>query len=733
MYTILRERLRASASIIVLSGALLSHAGSAVAEEAATPTTLDAITVTADRVPSTVFDSPATVSVTDEKEIDRKNINSPRDLAREEPGVSVGNQPTRGGATNYVIRGIGDNRVRVQIDNVKVPDFPETNIGAGTYTRDFVDFESLKQVEIIRGPSSALYGSDAIGGVVSYVTKDPADYLNFIGKDWYVSGKAGYDSKDNSFFQTATGAWRMGPWEALVVYSRRKGHEITPNTYRIPNPQDYLAQNVLAKLVYNAGAWGQFKLTGEYFHRQFDTNLLTDLVPNSVLGSVADDTTKRPRLSFDWTLPVSWMIADTVTTRAFWTEVDREELTTQWRRSGTGAPPPPAPNRLRLSDFTFRQEIRGGEVQFTAQREFWGWQHLITYGAVADVTSTTRPRERIEINLGNGSIANVISGERFPNKNFPDTDTTQAAFYIQDIAQYGALRLIPAVRFDYYHLQPNPDAAFANSNVRNFTIEEQTETAISPKLGATYDLNENIRLFGQYAHGFRAPPYDNANFGFSNPLFGYEILPNGNLKPETSDGFEAGLRGRFANGSSVQFSAFYNLYRDFLETKVIGLSPAGLQQFQYQNLSQVRIWGLEAKGEWRFAPGWALFGAAAYAHGEDEETGDPIDSVDPFSFIAGLRYTDARGWGAEVRARGAARKNRVSDPTIFQPKGWVTADALVFYDFDKNFSVNLGVYNIFDERYFVAQDVAGLLYNNANLELFRAPGRTVAVNATMRF
>ncbi|WP_163770059.1 TonB-dependent receptor domain-containing protein, partial [Proteus mirabilis] len=71
---------------------------------------------------------------------------------------------------------------------------------------------------------------------------------------------------------------------------------------------------------------------------------------------------------------------------------------------------------------------------------------------------------------------------------------------------YGALRVIPAIRFDYYHLQPNIDAAFLNS--ATFTVEPQTRIAISPKLGVTYDLNDTYRLFAQYAHGFRAPPYD---------------------------------------------------------------------------------------------------------------------------------------------------------------------------------------------------------------------------------
>ena len=125
MITFLREGLRASTSPLALlvlaplTGATLATGAQAQAQgQAPTPeaplfTTLDAITVTAERAPTPVYDTPSTVSVTSQQEIDQRNINSPRDLAREEPGVSVGNQPSRGGATNYVIRGIGENRVRV--------------------------------------------------------------------------------------------------------------------------------------------------------------------------------------------------------------------------------------------------------------------------------------------------------------------------------------------------------------------------------------------------------------------------------------------------------------------------------------------------------------------------------------------------------------------------------------------------------------------------------------------
>ena len=79
-------------------------------------TELDAITVTPTRSPETLFDLPGTASVIDAERLERQNAQSPRDAIRYEPGVSIGNSPSRTGATNYSIRGVNGNRVRLQID-----------------------------------------------------------------------------------------------------------------------------------------------------------------------------------------------------------------------------------------------------------------------------------------------------------------------------------------------------------------------------------------------------------------------------------------------------------------------------------------------------------------------------------------------------------------------------------------------------------------------------------------
>jgi hemoglobin/transferrin/lactoferrin receptor protein len=473
---------------------------------------MDALATSSEKSAATVYDSPGTVTVKSTAEMERQNINNAREFVLDEPGISVGNQPSRTGATNFVIRGIGENRVRLEIDGVKVPDFPGTNLGAGTYTRDFIDYDALKRIEIIRGPASALYGSDALGGVVSFVTKDPIDYLDLVGKDWYLSVKGGYDGVDNSIYSTVTGASRHGRVEEMLLVTRRWGHEVDINSRtREANPQDYITTNALGKVVYNTVGAGQLKLTGEYFAKHVGTELNSEegVFPDQfarVFSSEGEDKTYRRRASAEWNAPLDAWWADALKMKVYVTAVHRQEFTDQLRASYFGGPPPPNPTQRRLTDLDFDQRIVGSEVQASATRRFWGAEHFFTYGGTVDFTDTERLRDRSQITLSNGVITKTVAGETFPNKNFPDTETTQAAFYFQDIAQWGPLRVIPAVRFDYFSLKPHPDQFFANSNTQNFEIHSQQETAISPKLGVTHDVTRNYRLFAQYAHGFRAPP-----------------------------------------------------------------------------------------------------------------------------------------------------------------------------------------------------------------------------------
>ncbi len=705
--------------------------------QAQTPTQLDAVTTAATRTRRPIDAIPGTVSVITTEDIDRENIQNMRDLVRNEPGVSVGNQPGRVGATNFVIRGIGGNRVLVMVDGLRVPDYPGSNQGPGTYTRDFVDLENVKRVEIVRGPASALYGSDALGGVVAYITKDPSDYLVPGGKDVYASFKGAYDSSNYSYAETFTGAVRQGPWELLGLYTRRDGGntQIHSSLYA-PNPQNWGENNFLAKFVLRPSDNDTIRVTGEYVDKSVKTQSLSGVgnFPSlfaKIFDEWSNDRTQRYRASVQWVHDAPVGFIDRIDFMAYYTNVTRQEDSSQLR-AGTGGP---FPTNTRVSTYGFYQDIAGAELQLDSKGELLNMQHALTYGLSFSYTMTSRPRDRTQATLATGTTTKTVAGETYPNKNFPDTQTIQAGLYVQDEITAGRLTATPGVRLDYYNLQPNPDGAFWNSSgAINLLPSTNTYWSVSPKIGLLYRVTEEYSGYFQYARGFRAPPYDNANFAFTNAASFYQILPNANLKPETSDSFEIGVRGKYRNGSSFALSGFYNMFNDFIETVTLAAPPPpGMTVFQYRNLSNVTIWGIEARGEYRFLPEWAVAGYVAYAKGTDNSTGLPIDSVDPWKLQGRVRYGTGTGFGAQLIGTVVGKHTQVSDPTYFQAPSYFNLDATVSYDWNRIFTVNAGAFNLTNAQYWNSQDVIGVAANSQQLERFTQPGRYFGVNLTARW
>ena len=141
------------------------------------------------------------MNVIDATRIERGQIQDVADLIRYEPNLSVrGESQRRFGNAGISIRGIDGNRVLMLIDGVRLAD--EFSFGTSLLNgtgRDTPDLDTRKRVEIVRGSASSLYGSDAIGGVVSYLTRDPSDYMRLTDDNAYIGLKSGYASHDRSW------------------------------------------------------------------------------------------------------------------------------------------------------------------------------------------------------------------------------------------------------------------------------------------------------------------------------------------------------------------------------------------------------------------------------------------------------------------------------------------------------------------------------------------------------
>jgi hemoglobin/transferrin/lactoferrin receptor protein len=337
----------------------------------------------------------------------------------------------------------------------------------------------------------------------------------------------------------------------------------------------------------------------------------------------------------------------------------------------------------------------------------------------------------------------VILGESFPLRDFPVSDVTRAGAFVQDELQFGdsGWTLIPALRADYYELEPQPDRLYREDNPSAAPVGVE-DFSLAPKLGVTRSFDNGLGLFLQYARGFRAPPPEDVNIGLDLPLFNVRAIPNPDLEPETSDGYELGLRWNVP-GVELTASLHYTDYEDFIESKVnLGPDPdSGVTLFQSQNIDEARIYGAELGLDWRVgdqAPaleGWTTRLAAAWTRGEDRVSGEPLNSVDPASAVLSLRYEAPTGrWGSELATTAVAAQNEVDDSRadLYETAGYVTLDLLAHYDFGRGLRINAGVFNVTDAEYIEWSDVRGRVVGDPLIPYYTRPGRNVSVTLHWR-
>jgi hemoglobin/transferrin/lactoferrin receptor protein len=690
------------------------------------------ITVTATRLPIPVEDAPATVTVIDEKRIADELATDIKDLVRFEPGISVPRGPTRfgaalgvtgrGGNEGFVVRGIGGNRVLIQVDGVRVPDgftFGAQSAGRG----DYVDLGLVKSVEILRGPASALYGSDGLSGAVSFITSDPSDFLKD-GKSIGGLARAAYSSADNEFAETGIVAGKAGPVSAMLAYTRRDYNELenqgsvggTGAARTIANPQDGKSNALLGRLAFEPGGGHKIRLTGEYI----DTTLFTDVLTGrsaTVDLLQADDTGHRGRIAADWTWAGTGTI-DYARLSAWWQSSTDHQFTDEDRT--------PAADRERLN--TFDNRVYGASAEVRAAFDTGPLAHRVVLGG--DISRTHQEGVR------DGVVP--PAGETFPTRAFPETNYTLAGAFLADEITFGPVALYPALRFDHYSLTPKNDPLLPT-----FAAAAQSGSRVSPKLSAVVKVNDGIRLFANYAQGFKAPEPSQVNQFFSNLAFGYTSLPNPDLRPETSESFEGGVRFG-AGGVHADLTAFHADYKGFISQEVVSgsFTPADPAIYKFINLNRVVVKGAEARitAETRFG----LTGNLAISFADGDVIGpagahSPLSTVDPLKVVAGIGYRQANGrFGGQLILTHGAQKEQGETIGIclgacYRPGAFTILDATVFVKVTDALTARAGIFNIFDAKYAWWNDVRGLADTSTVKDAYTQPGRNGSVSISYRF
>lgn len=714
---------------------------------------LPTIVVSATRVETDADEVAATVTAIDAKEIERRQAGDIKDMLAHEVGVSVRSQTNRSSAAFYAtgrggneginIRGLEGNQVMLQVDGVRLPMvYSSGPVFAGR--GDYIDVEAFKRVELLRGPSSASYGSDGLAGAVSFLTKDPSDLLPK-GKSSQAAIKLGYNSVDNSTTLVPSYAQRGEAYEAMVLASLRRGHETKTggsndapnNTRTTANPQDVSSDYVLSKLVYKLDARQRLKVSLEHLERKVDTDVYTlfgdaSYPTTTDVNSHERITRTLAKLGYEFVDSTNPLF-QRAEAQVYWQDAKNRQLGDETRSNTTAW-------NSRTRDNLYGERSYGASAQFesylSSQRLVWG----------LDASSALVHSLKDGANYLNGTLVTSGSSAFVVNKSFPDTDYRLFGAFVQDEITLGNVLVTPGLRLDRFELDPRKGDPLYTVNNKTDPAK-LSDQALSPKLGAVWTLDPALRVFGQYSHGFRAPTPSQVNGGVTNLTAStpYRSIGNADLKPETSKSFELGLRGR-SDSWRYSLSVFNSRYEDFIAsnadvtaTTTVPLEsgmPSTTRTYQSVNLNGVRISGYELEGAWTFLPGWTLSASYAHAKGDSETAGvkTPLESINPDKGVLSLRYAPSSIWGAELTLTGMKSQRRNPYPSsYYTPKGFLVGDISAWYEFDSRWSLNAAVNNIADVKYMLWSDARGVAPTSTSLDAYTQPGRNVSVSLRYQF
>lgn len=690
--------------------------------------TIDEVVVVASKHRRERREIAANVSVFDTEDLRFELANSIADVFRYAPGIDYESDRSRFGAESINIRGIAGNRVAILLDGVPVSD--QFDVGSfSNATRDLVSAGFVEQIEVLHGPASALYGSSAIGGVVAMSTTDPGSFKGQGGR--LLSN---WRDEDSSLTATAMHAVASDSLALLAGLSGAEGHEAAASaTGTNLDQRDFENRSALIKLVIGDQYGNNWRAM--MYHKESDVH--SDA--SSMLGSgrfrsttalLGDDESDADIASLEYRFVADSRLADDGMIRGWYQASEFVQQTSDERAL---AARPVVIDRL----FSFRQDAVGLEANLQKTFVTGDVGHRLSYGFEARRRETEEYRDGLETGIEDGEQTAVLLGEDFPLRDFPISTTDEWGAFLEDTVTLGRWSITGALRADHYEMQPIVDAMYAADYPFAQPVSI-SEFELSPRAGLVYRLGPAAEIYLQYARGFRAPPYEDANISLELPLFNIRAVPNPDLRSERSDGFDLGARWRGTTGSAY-LSVFRTEYTDFIESRVrLGPDPdSGRILFQSQNIASAVIEGVEAGADVDLAfagDGVTLQGGLFLARSENLDTGRPLNSVGPPQAVASLNWQPPGG-----RLRASLRGTFTDDWSardetggeLFEAPGYAVFDLYVAFRLGTALTLRAGATNLTDKTYWAWTDVRGLAPDDPVIPYLSRPGRSLSVGFEM--
>lgn len=615
-----RKALLAAITVFVMGGV------TAQAEELPVYS-FDEVVVTATRTENDVKKVPASTQVITQEDIKRGGATSVRNALSMYANIFQKSK-VRGGGHDIIIRGMETKHSLVMVNGRRISNEADANGLGNAMSLDRININDVEKIEIVRGPSSALYGSEAMGGVLNIITKPSKEQTLLTGLEhtsedtshwWHAdTGRIGnfsmtldarFNKINRSMLDTAT---ESDPYGTAQTYNASLNYYVNDHSY-VNAYMDYYSQHLktdtgtpVMKPITLTTSSGKMSLSGQ-----------------AMLEGTGSKAYKQKNYGISWngkTDKNDWQI-QAYMSKFNWSTTSNTKV--------LGSIPPAGMEGM----FNFLLQKKNAYDFNHDEHNMWAIEgrdslrvndhHRVTFGAeyVKDKVAGT--------GLGaNGDSVYSIT-ENGKTKSSSEKTLSSYAAYLQDEIEYGKWFIVPAIRYDHH-------SAYGSHT--------------SPKIGVTYNATDHFRIKSNYGDGFKAPSvsqlyYDlDMEMGRGNWV---HLTGNPNLKPEKSKSWDLGVEAEFGKGYG-SLTYFDNDVDNLIASIPKGKDSNGHNLHRYENVNKARIKGLENTLGYRFNDTLEFKVTSTLLDAKDTSAGKDLTQRARLSQIYQLIYDDHKdtGWSA---------------------------------------------------------------------------------------
>ena len=586
----------------------------------------DEVVVTATRTENDVKKVPASTQVITQEDIKRGGATSVRNALSMYANIFQKSK-VRGGGHDIIIRGMETKHSLVMVNGRRISNEADASGLGNAMSLDRININDVEKIEIVRGPSSALYGSEAMGGVLNIITKPSKEQTLLTGLEhtsedtshwWHAdTGRIGnfsmtldarFNKINRSMLDTAT---ESDPYGTAQTYNASLNYYVNDHSY-VNAYMDYYSQHL--KTDTGTPAMKPITLT---------TSSGMSLSGQAMLEGTGSKAYKQKNYGISWngkTDKNDWQI-QAYMSKFNWSTTSNTKV--------LGSIPPAGMDGM----FNYLLQKKNTYDFNHDEHNMWAIEgrdslrvndhHRVTFGAeyVKDKVAGT--------GLGsNGDGVHSIT-ENGKTKSSSEKTLSSYAAYLQDEIEYGKWFIVPAIRYDHH-------SAYGSHT--------------SPKIGVTYNATDHFRIKANYGDGFKAPSvsqlyYDlDMEMGRGNWV---HLTGNPNLKPEKSKSWDLGFEAEFGKGYG-SLTYFDNDVDNLITSIPKGKDSNGHNLHRYENVNKARIKGLENTLGYRFNDTLEFKVTSTLLDAKDTSAGKDLTQRARLSQIYQLIYDDHKdtGWSA---------------------------------------------------------------------------------------